>query len=332
MQGGAWPLYATTSPQGLGSYEGRGERARRPDLVDRSCGPTEEILRLLRVVASTQAEHQLVVLERLDQLGGRLEAGLAARSPRCGAPREAPREREPSRGRLPRERARGAVSWKRTLSEIGPPEFQDDGHAGDGPKLSYIRSTDISLAAGAEEAHADGDRGTLSSADSTQISGLTQSPRDSVRRRPADRGHVHQLRSHQSEARSATEADGPRRSFWAIGRSTNRNVFMNRLGRHQTMDMEEEPKQKTLRSRCYPTAADSVLSHPTFDVVLGVVISLNSVVIGVELTVQPSEGTETPGSRMVFGAFENLFLSIYVAELVARIYACGQSCLQKIPG
>jgi hypothetical protein len=51
---------------------------------------------------------------------------------------------------------------------------------------------------------------------------------------------------------------------------------------------------------------------------------LNSIVIGVELTVQPSEESETPESRLWFGIFENLFLSIYVVELAVRLYACGK--------
>lgn len=367
MKGGAWPLYATTSPKGLSCYEGNGVRTPLPDLVDRSCGPTEEILRLLRAVASTQAENQHAVLERLDRLDGRLEAGLVASSPRGparGVLREPLRERAAPLGPAGRARQdRRTLSWKRAgslRSESSRPEKADgapeedeeedrwhagdarvslDGpkmsyargteisNAGDGPKLSYARGTQISMAASAEGASTQ-IRGTGLSASSTtrgteitnrgtEISGMTDSPRDSH-----ERPQMTHQRTQRSEARSAQEAAGPRRSFWAIGR-TNRNVFMNRLGRHQTMDLEPEGEQ-SLRQRCF-----SVLAHPTFDVVIGVVIMLNSVVIGVELTVQPSEENETPESRLWFGIFEHLFLSIYLVELAVRLYACGKSCLQN---
>lgn len=73
----------------------------------------------------------------------------------------------------------------------------------------------------------------------------------------------------------------------------------------------------------------SVLAHPTFDVVMGTVIVVNSISIGVELTVQPSEENETPEARLVFGILENLFLSIYVVELACRIYGCGAQCLRN---
>jgi hypothetical protein len=66
-----------------------------------------------------------------------------------------------------------------------------------------------------------------------------------------------------------------------------------------------------------------------FDIFISTVIVLNSIVIGVELSVQPSEESETPETRLVFGVMENVFLIIYIVELACRFYACGKSCLRS---
>ncbi|CAK0802267.1 unnamed protein product [Prorocentrum cordatum] len=81
-------------------------------------------------------------------------------------------------------------------------------------------------------------------------------------------------------------------------------------------------KQRWQR-RCY-----GVLAHPLFDGVMGALITLNTLVIGVELMVFPPMTTPAPEGDAVFESLEHAFLLIYVAELSARIFACGMKCMR----
>jgi voltage-gated sodium channel len=112
---------------------------------------------------------------------------------------------------------------------------------------------------------------------------------------------------------------------------SHNHVLLQRLGHDWALDqddvapyVEQLKEGRSLRARCY-----AVVAHPMFDIFMGAAIVINSILIGIELTVQPSEESETPESRLVFGVLENLFLSIYVVELSCRVYACGRSVLRN---
>jgi voltage-gated sodium channel len=65
-----------------------------------------------------------------------------------------------------------------------------------------------------------------------------------------------------------------------------------------------------------------------FDMTIGMVIILNSIIIGVELTMQPAERSESPAHASAFQALEHVFLIVYIVEIAIRIFACGTSCLR----
>jgi voltage-gated sodium channel len=104
-------------------------------------------------------------------------------------------------------------------------------------------------------------------------------------------------------------------------------VLLQRLGHKGTVatffDILEG--EQSFRAWCLQK-----LAHPMFDVFMGVVIVLNSIIIGVELTVQPVDPSESsPETRLFFEVFEHVFLGIYVLELLCRLYACRTSCLRN---
>jgi len=78
------------------------------------------------------------------------------------------------------------------------------------------------------------------------------------------------------------------------------------------------PSKPRFRSR-----VRSLVSSPTFDGVIGVVIVANSVTIGVEQTFQ-LEGRDVSAVEM----FEPFFLSVYTVELALRFFAFGCECLR----
>ncbi|CAK0835855.1 unnamed protein product [Prorocentrum cordatum] len=79
-----------------------------------------------------------------------------------------------------------------------------------------------------------------------------------------------------------------------------------------------------VRGSCF-----ALLAHPKFDISMGTVIVLNAMMIAVELTVTPTEEDETPASRLAFGIAENVFLSIYLLELIFRSVGCGREWLRN---
>jgi hypothetical protein len=70
----------------------------------------------------------------------------------------------------------------------------------------------------------------------------------------------------------------------------------------------------------------NLLSHPHFDTVMGAIIMVNSFFIGLELSLDSSEGD---AASSVFVALEHAFLVVYLAELSLRFMACGRACLRS---
>ncbi|CAK0911048.1 unnamed protein product, partial [Prorocentrum cordatum] len=103
-------------------------------------------------------------------------------------------------------------------------------------------------------------------------------------------------------------------------------VRLQKLGLSGTSDSLDEKglAEGTWRARCF-----AMLAHPMFDLFISTVIVLNSIMMGVELTVQPSAESGTPQTRLFFGVMESVFLVVYIVELACRFYACGASCLRS---
>jgi len=73
----------------------------------------------------------------------------------------------------------------------------------------------------------------------------------------------------------------------------------------------------------YKVMVDRILSHHKFDAIVGVVIVVNSIMMGVETTFE-LEGRDTT----FFSTLEYLFLAIYLCELGLRFFAHGCACLK----
>jgi len=135
-----------------------------------------------------------------------------------------------------------------------------------------------------------------------------------------------ELPPERPERRSAARARSRAYKSQRQSQDEHTKAQLQKLGQQGKMGglSQNGLSEGTLRARCF-----AMLAHPMFDMFISMVIVLNSITIGVELTVQPSEESETPETKLAFGIVENVFLIIYTAELACRFYACGKSCLRS---
>lgn len=320
-----------------------------PDIASVSRGGTGEVAELLRLIAGTQSEHQRVVLQRMDQLekclGCLVPGGLAMCPPLApftqaqerssldatsgngtlGAPGETPNCVDAAAGsarstgspggadpeRAPKQSPRTAHrheenelqdairaeeldgTWAaRTEARPEGPERSSEQSSSEGPGEGHPRRARTPMGAAR--------RGAASAA-----TGVSVATAASVAARPAHRAALRQ----------------------ASVRGAYSGVLLQRLGHKGTMaafhDILQE--ERSFRAWCLRK-----LSHPMFDMIMGIVIVLNSIIIGVELTVQPIDESESSSeTRLLFDVCEHVFLCIYVLELLCRLYACRTACLRN---
>ncbi|CAK0862627.1 unnamed protein product [Prorocentrum cordatum] len=261
---------------------------------DRNVSFTEEVLQLLRQIASTQAEHQHQVLKRLDQLG-RSNVGPAAITKYTQAP-AAP---SPRSVRLP------------LPSEHGPPLELGPSVNSEVPRVSELPFEVTTCPQGECEPPA--------SNPSSQQHRTRAGPRSSGMPK-ASKMKRFSLLDHKNVVLERLGAQECESDEWddGIARQLAINRHMNKL--HGSVG----GTGAWVRGCCF-----ALLAHPKFDISMGTVIVLNAMMIAVELTVTPTEEDETPASRLAFGIAENVFLSIYLLELIFRIVACGRECLRN---
>lgn len=311
------------------SRSGHDSTSSADDRIDRGRGSTQETLGLLRLIASTQAEHQHAVLERLDRLEGCWGPGRRAWSRARGTARKSAHS-----ARCVAAQAGGAHSVHSAQGVLGlplalstqsaqgvrgrPAPLSTQSHE-DAVSSSLLTPTSTPLSAA----------GTAKLNGSLEAAEATTTPKNS-----SIRESIHTAGTEDGAWASCRDQPARRdrsvRRVSTLQRSHN-HVLLQRLGHDWAMDYTDVApfvgklkEEKSSRARCY-----ALVAHPMFDIFMGAVIVINSILIGVELTVQPSEESETPESQLVFTVLENFFLSIYVLELACRVYACGRSVLRN---
>jgi hypothetical protein len=73
----------------------------------------------------------------------------------------------------------------------------------------------------------------------------------------------------------------------------------------------------------FATAVGSALVQQRFDMLMGLVILINCLMIGLEASCHAGTECEANVDKDIFKVTEHIFLSIYIVELFARFYAFG---------